>query len=198
MIEIISCEMLPEPFTLIPKHALLRRSLPEGALLFRRSDTVSCIYYLVAGEVRLLRYGSDGSEIVIHRVFSGESFAEASLFSDTYHCDALVSVSCELIRIEKNEVLKLLQNDPKFAVSLTSHLAKQVQSYRRLIELHAIKGAEQRVLVAVNEQRLQGNIKAFASQIGLTHEATYRALSALARKGLLQKTARGLYCSIEN
>ena len=185
--------MLPEPFSLIPKHALFETSVLEGALLFRRFDAVSGMYFLRAGEVQLLRYGADGSEIIIHRAFAGESFAEASLFSDTYHCDALARTSCEVTRIDKQEVLKLLQSSPEFAVSLTSHLSKQVQSYRRLIELRAIKSAEQRVFVAVCEARLVGSIKAFASQIGLTHETTYRALSVLVKKQRLQKTARGTY-----
>ena len=190
--------MLPEPFSLIPQRALFKISLSEGALLFRRSDAVSGMYFLMAGEVQLLRYGADGSEIVIHRAFAGESFAEASLFSDNYHCDALASTSCEVTRIDKQEVLKLLQSNPEFAISLTSHLSKQVQAYRRLMELRAIKSAEQRVLVAVSEGRLQGSIKAFASQIGLAHETTYRALSTLVHKEHLQKTARGTYSIYED
>lgn len=47
-----------------------------------------------------------------------------------------------LIRIDKQQVLELLQSNSEFAMLFTSHLAKQVQSYRQLIELRSIKGAE--------------------------------------------------------
>ena len=185
--------MLPEPFSLVPQQAFLHRSLVKDTLIFRRSDVVTGMYFLIKGEVQLLRYGVDGTEIVIHRAFSGESFAEASLFSDRYHCDGLTKSACELIQIDKKEMLKLLAQNSVFAISLTSYLTKQVQSYRRLLELQAIKSAEQRVFAAISEGRLKGNIKDFASQIGLTHETAYRALSTLVGKHRLQKTARGTY-----
>ena len=188
--------MLQEPFSRIPQHALFQSSLPQGSLVFRRSEPTSGMFFLVSGEVQLVRYGADGAEIIIHRAFAGESFAEASLFSDAYHCDALANTQCELIRMDRVEVLKLLKDNSEFAVAVTTHLSKQVQSYRGLIELRSIKSAEQRVLVAVTEGRLKGSIKAFAGQIGLTHESTYRALAALVRKKRLRKTGRGSYCLI--
>ena len=40
---------------------------------------------------------------------------------------------------------------------------------------------------------LKSNVTTFAAEIGLTHEATYRALSALVRTGLVKKAGRGRY-----
>lgn len=186
--------MLPEPFSFLPEHTIERSSVLGGEVLFRQSDLVTCLYVLISGEVRLLRFGTDGIEIVIHRAFAGESFGEASLFSDNYHCDAVAVEPSELVRFRKAEVLQHFHANPEFALSLTAHLAKQVQSYRRLLELRAVKGSEQRVYEGVCEGRLKGNIKVFASQIGLTHETTYRTLSVLVSKKRLLKVARGSYC----
>lgn len=185
--------MLLEPFSLVPPQALQRQSLLAGAVLFRQSDPATGMYLLEAGEVHLLRYGQEGSEIIIHRAFSGESFAEASLFSELYHCDAVARAPSVVVRMDKLAALELLQNSADFAVSLAAHLAGQVQSYRSLNELRAIKSAETRVLAAITEGRLKGNIKAFASQIGLSHEATYRALASLVKNQRLQKSAHGSY-----
>lgn len=185
--------MLPEPFSLIQPKALSAVLLMKDGFLFSRNQPVTGIYFLTNGEIRLCRNGEDGTEIVIHRAFSGESFAEASLFSNVYHCDAIAVTQCELIRIDKPEVLKQLEINPVFATLLTRHLARQVQSYRRLIELRSIKIAETRVYTAIQEGISLDNIKAFASQIGLTHETTYRSLSQLVRKNKLNKTGRGTY-----
>ena len=77
---------------------------------------------------------------------------------------------------------------------MASRFAHQVQTYRRRLEILAIRSAEQRVLEAVWDGMMKNDITSFAATIGLTREATYRALAALARSGRLRKTARGTYC----
>lgn len=72
-------------------------------------------------------------------------------------------------------------------------LASQVQDYRRRIETLAIKAAEDRVLAALAELGQNVGVTDFAARIGLSHEATYRALSALVRRGMAERVARGRY-----
>lgn len=143
--------------------------------------------------MHLLRYTEMGEVIPIHRAFSGECFAEASLFSQAYHCDALAKCDCELARIDRHQTLKLMDADPLFARHVSAYLAQQVQDYRRILELRSIRSAEERVLAAIAEGWMKGNIMSFAGQIGLTHEAAYRALSALVKTGQLVKPRRGQY-----
>lgn len=57
--------------------------------------------------------------------------------------------------------------------------------------LHAVKSANDRVLLAVQLGKLTGSITQFATQIGLSKEACYRALRELSDQGLLIKTGRG-------
>ena len=47
---------------------------------------------LEAGEIRLARSDPEGREVILFRAQPGDTFAEASLFSETYHCDAVASV----------------------------------------------------------------------------------------------------------
>ena len=56
-----------------------------------------------------------------------------------------------------------------------------------------IRSAEERVLAAVSDGLLDGSIKRFAAEIGLTHEATYRTLARLVSREKLRKTGRGSY-----
>jgi CRP-like cAMP-binding protein len=48
--------------------------------------------------VRLVRYGRAGEEVLLHDARAGEFFAEASLDSPRYHCDAVASESSELLQ----------------------------------------------------------------------------------------------------
>lgn len=140
-----------------------------------------------------MRFGREGEAIAIHRAFSGECFAEASLFSETYHCDAVAVMNSQIVRLDKAMTLEWLNNDPAFSQAFNAHLAHQVQSYRRLLELRSIRSAKERVYVAIQEGLLKGQINSFAAQIGLTHEATYRALSSLVKSGRLDRKARGQF-----
>ena len=185
--------MLPPPFDLLPSAAIQQQDYKSGERVFSQASRTRAIYYLISGEVHLLRFGRDGGQVMIHRAFGGDFFAEAALFSSNYHCDAIAQKDCRLVRLDKKRVLSEMQNNPDFSVAVSQHFAHQVQSYRRLLELRSIKSADARVLAAIDAGLLGGNIKALASEIGLTHEATYRALSKAVAQGKLIKAGRGRY-----
>jgi CRP-like cAMP-binding protein len=136
--------------------------------------------------------------IPLHRARAGEFFAEASLFADAYHCDGEVMARSEIAVFEKAAVLNLMATDGPFAQAFCKHLAGQVQRLRSGIELRAIRSAPQRVMAALSfklpdgarEMELSGTWKDFALDIGLTHEALYRALKSLQDAGRLHRSGR--------
>ena len=184
---------LPFPFNLLPKGAAKLKEVAESSCLFRQGDNPHCFYFLEQGEVRMTRHTLAGEEVVIHTAYAGETFAEASLFSDQYHCDAFTKQASKLWMIDKQAVLVLSLEDADFSLALTARFARQVQVLRRHKELLAIRSASERVYVALSEGMLQTNIKQFAASIGLTHEVVYRALSELVNVGRVLKKGRGRY-----
>ena len=80
-----------------------------------------------------------------------------------------------------------------FCEDFTRLLAVQVQHYRALIEILAIRSAKERVIAAVQAGYLEATIPAFASRINLTQEACYRALRKLCDDGRLVRIGRGRY-----
>ena len=185
--------MLPPPFDNFPVEGQFNLRIEKGQTLFRQDGNTAGLFYIRDGGVDLLRHTASGTRIVIHRAKQAETFAEASLFSNAYHCDAVASENSELVRLEKEAVLHQFKSDPNFAQALAARFASQVQIYRRRLELTAIRGAQDRVFAALVDGTMTGTVTSFAAEIGLTHEATYRALAALVRKGLVRKRARGQY-----
>lgn len=185
--------MLPEPFSRLPLSATSRISYQIDEAVFKMEDRSDAFFFIISGEVHLRRYTQNGDLIVIHRAFSDQYFAEASLFSDNYHCDAIAVQNADLIHIDRFKVLELIKADSDFALQMTAFLAKQVQDYRRLLELRSIRSAKVRVYAGLAEGWMRGNIMSFSNQIGLTHEATYRALNQLVRSKQVEKRARGKY-----
>lgn len=185
--------MLPEPFNELTQSSYNTYELKPGEHLFRMGDETHSIYLLQSGEIHLQRYTEDGDLITIHRAFSDRYFAEASLFSETYHCDAVAAQDSTVTRINKSAILDGMKKSPEFSFKVTAYFARQVQDYRRLLELRSIKSAKDRVLAGLQEGWHKGSIISFAAQLGLTHEATYRALNELVRDGRAEKIGRGDY-----
>ena len=189
--------MRDDPFSRFSNTDIRRIPITSGDVLFHQSEPTTGLYRVIQGCVTLRRTTEAGDELTLHRAMSGDIFAEASVFSDRYHCDAVCTLSGEVQRISKSAVLTKFSHDPEFAVSFSALLARQVQTYRHLLEITAIKSAEERVLAAIAEGYLQGTVVEFATRIHLTHEACYRALRLLCKHGRLNQTGRGKYQLVE-
>jgi len=141
--------------------------------------------------VRLVRVDRAGHEAVLHVAGTGDTIAEASLFSPHYHCDAIASTDAVVRVYRKTEVLAAFAQDPKVAQDFTATLARQVMNLRTRIEQRNIRSARERLrhFLSVNAGSdgrtvtLPGTLKDLAAELGLTHEALYRTLAALEHGG---------------
>jgi len=187
--------------------AALRKHLSEhaiaaGAYLFHQGDPATAVFAIAAGIMRLERHTADGHTIVIHRARAGESLAEAALYADGYHCHAVAETPARVIVYPKDVMLTLLQTDAAIADSVTAALARHVQGLRTRLELRNLRPAKTRVLaylelLADDDGNIEADrpLKALASEIGLTHEAFYRALAALAKSGDIVRDGRRINLS---
>ena len=177
----------------IPPTALHRIEMRKDDHLFRQDDLTHGIFRVEAGQVDLQRITPAGHIVTLHRATAGTLFAEASLFSDRYHCDAICVRPGAVLRLDKNHILERLATDRTFSLAFNRTLAQQVQGYRQTLELTSIRSARDRTLAAVSLGYLSGSVTEMAHRVGLTHEACYRALRDLCDTGLLIRTGRGRY-----
>ncbi len=190
----------------IPTIAGLRpplRRMVAGETLFHRGDKAFGIFFLAAGRLRMQRVTPDGGTVTLHVARAGEMFAEASLFSDRYHCDAIADVACEIGVYPKQELVARFQDDPAGLWDFAATLARQIQQIRGRYELKQIRSAPDRVLQflrlrgdAAGVYRPDGSLKDMAAELGLTHEAFYRTLAALEARGRVVRDAGNLMLPI--
>ncbi len=185
--------MLPDPFDTLNENARMRLTLAKGDHVFRQGDATRGVFFVVSGSICLTRMTEAGTAVTLHNAAAGGLFAEASLYSEHYHCDAIATAPSEVFQLSKQAILIRQREDAAFSEGITQLLATQVQEYRQLMTLHAVKSADERVFLAIAAGRLRGSVTQFASQIGLSKEACYRALKDLSDQGLLIKTGRGQY-----
>jgi len=168
------------------------RKLKAGEALFRLGDKSAGFVEVVSGRVRLSRVDRAGRETVLYVAAPGDTVAEASLFSPRYHCDAIASTDASVRIYPKAAVLAAFAQDSKAAQGFAATLAQQVMTLRTRLEQRNIRSARERVrhFLALNAGEdgrtvdLSGaTLKEVAAELGLSHEALYRTLSALERAG---------------
>lgn len=183
----------PAPYDTLPREALRARRLAPGERLFRQGERSRGPCFVARGAVELESHDADGHRLLLHRAGAGTVFAEAALFAERYHCDALAPHGAEVVLLAREALLERFGADALFARALAESFAEEIRTLRRRLELVAIRGAETRVLEAVRDGLLGEDIRGFAEHVALSPEATYRALASLVRRGLLGRPARGRY-----
>ena len=153
------------------------------------------LYEIVKGKVRLARVDRSGREAVLQIAGPRETFAEASLFSSTYHCDAVATTDAVVRLYPKAVLIDELEGNPKMARAFAAMLAHQVMSLRTRLEQRNIRSARDRVrhYLAIHADpsgrtvTLSGTLKDLAAELGLTHEVLYRTLAEMSAEGEIER-----------
>ncbi len=167
-----------------------RREIEAGLVLFRIGDRVQSMLSVISGEVRLVRRDRNGTEVVLQRSRGG-FIAEASLTSKAYHCDVVAAEDGAVLRFPVRAFCAALDEHVDFRNAWMAHLASEVRNLRAQCERLSLHGAADRIVHYIESEGMDGAIelnqsrKAWAAELGLTHEALYRALSRLRPDGLL-------------
>jgi len=180
----------------IDEQTLERRSLARNEMLFRQGDSVTAIYFIEAGRLRLERRTLDGRSLILGTTPAGEFFVEAALFADVFHCDGAATEPSRVRIYPKAVMLNALRTDPTSAMSFLTLVARQVIKLREQMEVMKVRSAKARVVLYLDLNaepdgrtvNLRGQLQDIASELGLTREALYRTLSGLERAGAIERT----------
>ncbi|WP_301275519.1 Crp/Fnr family transcriptional regulator [Dechloromonas sp.] len=167
------------------------REYDKGAALFLIGERPRFIYFIVHGEARLRRHSQEGMEMVMQRA-RNSFFAEASLESAAYHCDGVATEPVLALAFPIGKFLIALAECPNFRGKWISLLLREVRRARGQVERQGLRNAGDRILHYLETEcpsgqlRLNQTKKAWASELGLSHEALYRALGKLSDQGVLR------------
>lgn len=170
------------------------RDYQAGEVIFQERDPAFRVFAVERGRVRLVRYTPEGEELTLFRAEAGQTFAEAAILADQYHCTALCEQATRIHAFDREAVLAGLEADPDAMLLYGSLLSAQVRELRTLLELRTIRAADERVLHYLRLKADRDGVvrqtvsrKEMAAQLGLTHETFYRQLAALEKAGRLQR-----------
>ena len=176
MIEIMS-QGLVDRLLVLPGRD---QSLAKGRRLFRTGDRVQSFFIVLAGRVSLVRNLPHGAPLTLQRARQGTALAEASLFADHYHCDAVASEPAVVRAIPIGRARAAIRDDTTLASTFMRHLAHEVQRSRTQAEILSLKTVAERLDAwrAVNGRLpAKGHWREVATEIDVTPEALYRELA---------------------
>lgn len=156
------------------------RSLNANEHLFHREDAVTTLYIVTDGEIHLIRYQESGDAIILQRARTGDLLAEASLFSDRYHCAAVARTRTTVTGIPKKVLRARLRHDPDFAEAWAAHFAREIQNTRFRSEILSLRTVSARLdawLTWHAEMPPKGVWNELAFEIGVSPEALYREMA---------------------
>lgn len=156
------------------------RRLGAGQYLFHIGEPVAALHVVLEGEIDLIRHQEGGGAIVLQRASPGDVLAEASLFSERYHCDAIAKTTAAVRSIPKRPLLGRLRSDPALSEAWAAHLAREIQNARFRSEVLSLRTVASRLdawLAWHGALPPRGDWKQLAYQIGVSAEALYREMA---------------------
>ena len=166
---------------LLPDTLSLRyHSLAPGQVLFRHNDRIERVYRVESGQIRLVRHLPQGSELTLQRAGAGALLAEASLFNECYHCDAVTDGATTVTSVARAALIAALCDDPPRMLAWLRVLSSEVQRLRGRSEILACKTVAARLdawlsLHGAKPDKLTW--RAVAAELAVSPEALYRELA---------------------
>lgn len=167
----------------------------RGATIFLHGERSEALYIVVEGWAKLYRVAPSGAEAVVGVFTRGRSFGEAvALRHDTYPVSAEAVTDCALIRIEADHVLRLLRDEPGFAVAMLTATYAHLHALVGQVEALKAQTGAQRVAQFLIElcDGAQGGCRVvlpydkvlIAGRLGMKPESLSRAFAKLKAQGV--------------
>ena len=158
-----------------------QRTLEEGETLFRRDDSVDWAFLVREGQISLRRALQDGALLTLHTAKAGDLAAEASLFADRYHCDAVTDIATTVSMIPNAKLVAHLENtsSDRLSIKAFERTAKEVQILRTRIEIMRRRKVADRLdaYLELFDHPKEGDWVRVADWIGVSPPALYRELA---------------------
>lgn len=173
-------------------------NVEAGKALARAGQTPASLYFVLSGEVRLIRHTPDGRVAVMQRVQRGP-VAEASLDSRRYHCDVVCSRASRVLRLPLDAVRSVIETEPELRRLWTQRLTREVIRLRATVERLNLDTAAERIAHAITldgshfRLTMSSTRRQWAEELGLSHEALYRALRRMKNDGRLAEPEPGTF-----
>lgn len=175
------------------------RHIDEGEILFFQHDNSDTAYIVRSGKISIILSSSDGREMVINEMHSGDMFGELGILTrKSRSTSAIARTKSELLVIPAQVFLQITENEPQFALRVLEMTANRLQMSGKRESALAFLDAQARLARLLLELEDQEKDKGYvtisqdelAHHTGLIRQTVAKALGKWRRSGWLI-TGRG-------
>jgi len=119
---------------------------PKDYKIFSQGDPAESVFYIQQGKVKVKVKSKQGKEAVIAILGEGDFLGEACLIGQTVCLATATAIApSSILRIEKNEMLRVLHEEPKFSDLFIPYvLSRNVRAQEDLVD-QLFNSSEQRL-----------------------------------------------------
>jgi CRP-like cAMP-binding protein len=140
------------PHTMFDRVGLERSivNYKKGEQVFSQGGPCDAIFYVLSGQIKLTILSDQGKEAVIAILETGSILGEQCLAGQTVRmASAIAFANSSLVRIEKNQMLKVLSDNREFSDFFVSHLLTRTARYEEDLIDQLFNSSEKRLARAL-------------------------------------------------
>jgi len=177
-----------------------RQRFERGRVIVYQGEPGDTMYFILAGQVKVSLSAPDGQEAIIAILEDGDCFGELSVFDEQPRSASVIAtMPIEVLTLRRQDVLRVIRQNPDLAISLITVLAQRLRDTDRLVEdavfLDVAGRLAKRLLQLAEEhgrQTPQGialdihlTQQDLAAMIGASRESVNKQLGAFRDRGIL-------------
>lgn len=181
-------------------RAVRRRILAAGETVLVEGKPCEGLYFVIQGQVRLIRGSSDGREHVLRVLGPGATFNDIAVFDDGSNSDGAVAVGPTTVGfLPKATMVALIDRHPQIAKAALKLLSSRQRALGSIVEDLALRdvttrvarlllgcmGHHEHILEQAPEACMRITHQEIASMVGSVREVVQRALKDLERDGAI-------------
>ena len=125
---------LPYSDLLELSRSLVRRRFNPDQAIFHLGDPGGLLYIIESGKVKIYFPNPEGQEVVLAILGRNDCFGELALFDDAPRSATAETLEPTFVyTLHREEFMRHLENNPNFAVTMLSTLAKQIRQMNEQI-----------------------------------------------------------------
>ncbi len=179
-----------------------RRNFPKGRTIVSEGEPSQSLYILLSGRAKVQRSDSEGKEVILAVLGSGDFFGEMSLIDDAPRSASVITLeSCDFMAINKDSFKSMLLQSNEMCMAVMKGLVRRLREADKKIETLAlldVYGRVARVLLDfsefVNGERVVKNKlprQEIAKMIGASREMVSRVMKGLEIDGYIVPLPEG-------
>jgi CRP/FNR family cyclic AMP-dependent transcriptional regulator len=178
--------------------------LGAGETLFHQDDPADALYFLLSGQVHIIRHYENGDEVILATESPYYVIGELSLLADQPRTGMVVAASdCELVALDRQDILAFCEKHPDVTMQALSHFGYRLYRLNLRIRESAIGNVEARIaglllLLASDERGTEVTVQVMqlSRVTAVDVNVIQRLLRLWSERGLLSYD--GTHLTIEN